>query len=185
MTAPTLPIAERDGTDDAPRLAPLAANEWRVHVGFADVDQMRVAHHARYWPWFEEARFHFLRAVLHLEVDEIVATGVYTPLVHSECRYLRAVRWGDALIVRVRLVQPRGARLTFVHDLVDEHDRGRVYAHARTVHVFTDHDMRLLCTIPAAYAARFGVAAHACPDAFLASEAPRGSTAGRVPHARS
>jgi YbgC/YbaW family acyl-CoA thioester hydrolase len=147
---------------------PLAANEWPVRVGFADVDQMRVAHHARYWPWLEEARFHFLRAVLHLGVDEILATGVYTPLVSSECRYLRAVRWDDALIVRVRLVFPRGARLTFAHDLIDAHDRERVYARARTTHVFTDHAMRLLCTIPAAYASRFDAAVRECPDAFLA-----------------
>jgi acyl-CoA thioester hydrolase len=144
---------------------PIAANEWPVRVGFADVDQMRVAHHARYWPWLEEARFHFLREVLRLGVDEIVAAGVYTPLVSSECRYLQAVRWDDALIVRVRLVLPRGARLTFVHDLLDAREHDRVYAHARTTHVFTDRDMRLLCTIPAAYASRFSVALDECPCA--------------------
>jgi YbgC/YbaW family acyl-CoA thioester hydrolase len=128
----------------------LAANEWAVRVGFADVDQMRVAHHARYWPWLEEARFHFLRAVLHLGVDDILATGVYTPLVASECRYLRAVRWDDALVVRVRLVLPRGARLTFVHDLLDARDRDRVYARAhharvhRPRHAAAVHDPRHL-----------------------------------------
>jgi acyl-CoA thioester hydrolase len=179
MTATTPLITGVAAPPSASPAAPLAANEWGVRVGFADVDQMRVAHHARYWPWFEEARFHFLRTVLHLDVDEIVATGVYTPLVHSECRYLRAVRWGDSPIVRVRLVLPRSARLTFTHDLIDAHERSRVFARARTTHVFTDHDMRLLCTIPAPYEARFRVAVRECPEAFLESDAPHGRPTGR------
>ncbi|MHB1264347.1 MAG: acyl-CoA thioesterase [Gemmatimonadaceae bacterium] len=170
--APALPL---------PLPLPLAANEWRVDVSFADVDQMQVVHHARYWQWFEDARFHFLERVLGLSVADIVATGVFTPLVAAECTYLRPVRWGDVATIRVDVAPETRSRLVFLHELRTAGESP--CARARTVHVFTDTALRLRCTIPPLYAERLLRARAEFPACFAARDwpAPDGGRDARHP----
>ncbi|HYJ79549.1 MAG TPA: thioesterase family protein [Longimicrobiaceae bacterium] len=129
----------------------LAPNEILVTPRFADVDMMRVLHHSRYWTWLEDARFHFLRTVLDVTPGEIEALDIYTPLVSSSASYRRAVRWGDTVIVAVRMELFEGAKFSFHHTVVDAVDRRTRIASATTMHVFTGLDLRLKPSVPPFY----------------------------------
>jgi acyl-CoA thioester hydrolase len=135
----------------APGSIELAPNEFMATPRFADVDMMRVVHHSRYWTWLEDARFHFLRTVLEVTPGEVEAQAIYTPLVSSSASYGRAVRWGDSVIIAVRMELYEGAKFSFHHDVTLANDRRVRVAQARTTHVFTDLDLRLKLSIPPFY----------------------------------
>lgn len=144
----------RDPRYVAPGSVPLADNEILVTPRFADVDMMRVVHHSRYWTWLEDARFHFLRAVLDVTPGEIEALDVYTPLVSSSATYGRAVRWGDSVVVAVRMELSEGAKFSFHHLVTAASDRRVRVASMTTTHVFTGLDLKLKLAIPPFYRAR-------------------------------
>ncbi len=138
-------------------MSALGPNELLVAVRFADVDLMGVVHHSRYWTWFEEARFHFLSRILGVTPEEVQLQEIYTPLVSSSCTYGRAVRWGEEVVVAVRMEVDRGARFRFCHE-VRTADGGQRVASALTTHVFTDLQMRLKLTVPPFYRDRLRAA---------------------------
>ena len=148
----------RDPRYVAPGSVSVGDNELLVTPRFADVDMMRVVHHSRYWTWLEDARFHFLRAVLDVTPDEIEALDIYTPLVSSSATYGRAVRWGDSVVVAVRMELFRGAKFSFHHRVTAASDRRVRVASMTTTHVFTGLDLKLKLAIPPFYRARLDAA---------------------------
>jgi acyl-CoA thioester hydrolase len=81
---------------------------------------MGVVHNAVYFLWFEEGRLQILFEVLPLE--RAMALGVAMPVVENVCRYHRAVRLGDPLVLHTtHRIQPAyEGRLVFEHSLVHE-----------------------------------------------------------------
>lgn len=85
----------------------------RVRVRYAECDPMRVAHHASYPIWMEEARTNLLRGV-GLTYAEMEEQGYFLVITKLEIRYRRPIRYDDVLDVFVRHV-PAG-RIKIRHE---------------------------------------------------------------------
>jgi acyl-CoA thioester hydrolase len=105
-----------------------------VVVRFAETDAQGIAHHASFVVWLEVARVGYLaehaggyRAIQEQGVDALTT--------EVNVRYLRAVRFDDALRVWARCVDLRGAR--FRYEYVVERE-GEVVAEGWTSHAIVD-----------------------------------------------
>ncbi len=105
-----------------------------VVVRFAETDAQGIAHHASFVVWLEVARVGYLaeHAGGYRAIQE---QGVEALTTEVNVRYLRAVRFDDALRVWARCVDLRGAR--FRYEYVVERD-GEVVAEGWTSHAIVD-----------------------------------------------
>ncbi len=99
-------------TDTKPEL-PSTTGTTRVRVRYAECDPMRVAHHASYPIWMEEARTNLLRdaGLTYAEMEE---QGYFLVITKLDIRYRRPIRYDDVLEVFVRHV-PAG-RIKIRHE---------------------------------------------------------------------
>ncbi len=79
---------------------PADAVRTTFRVRYAETDQMRVAHHARYLEWFELARAEFCRA-RGVDYNQMEADGYFLPVVEAQCRYLTPAKYDDEITVAV------------------------------------------------------------------------------------
>lgn len=131
----------------------MAGGRTRLRVRYAETDQMGVAHHASYFPWFEQARTDLMRQ-RGLAYRDLEAGGIRLPVIEAWCRYHAPARYDDELDVEVWVELLRPTRLAFGYrvwpagagaaaagpqEAVDRASR-RVapLAEGRTVHAFTD-----------------------------------------------
>lgn len=83
-----------------------------IRVRYAETDQMGVAHHASYIPWFEEARIEWLRAAGRSYRD-LERDGVFMPVVELQVRYRRSARFDDTLTLTTTAVATGPSRIRF------------------------------------------------------------------------
>jgi acyl-CoA thioester hydrolase len=128
----------RDGPRPATTTAP--AVDFEVRVRYAETDQMRIAHHASYFVWFEAGRTEFIRAQGR-SYAQVEADGWLLVVIDARCRYLFPARYDDVLIVRTRLGEMGAATLAFDYELICAAD-GKLLARATTVHAAVDRSGR-------------------------------------------
>ncbi len=109
----------------------------RVRVRYAETDQMGIVHHSVYAVYFEEARVEFMRHV-GVPYGELERKGILLPLLELRVRFLKPARFEDLLDIEVS-AHIKGARL-FVSYVV--YRDGERIAEGRTVHAFTDKNLR-------------------------------------------
>lgn len=93
--------------DTPPEILPATEYTHRLRVRYSECDPFRVAHHASYTVWLEEARTEILRPT-GLTYAEIERRGIALVVTKLEIRYRRPVRYDDLLDINVR-VEPAGA----------------------------------------------------------------------------
>lgn len=76
----------------------------RLRVRYAETDQMRVAHHAAYFVWFEAARAEFCR-VRGIDYQAMEDAGYFLPVIEARCRYRAPARYDDDIVVTVYVVE--------------------------------------------------------------------------------
>jgi acyl-CoA thioester hydrolase len=90
----------------------MSEHQHSIRVRYAETDQMGVAHHAAYVPWFEEARIEWLRArgrsYRQLEIE-----GVFMPVIEMTVRYRRSLRFDDQASLFTTVVASGPSRLCF------------------------------------------------------------------------
>jgi acyl-CoA thioester hydrolase len=118
-----------------------------LYVRFADVDMMRVVHHAGFLHWFEQLRFAFLERVLGLRHADLAAEGLAFPVVVCSVEYLRTVSFDDQPLGAVKLEYGRTSLITFHYEIVNA--AGVRYARGRTTHCCTDGTFKPRVTPPA------------------------------------
>ena len=94
------------------------ADEHRLRVRYGETDQMGVAHHAAYIPWFEEGRTEWLRE-RGLSYRAMEDAGSLLAVVAVEVRYHKSVTYEDEVVVRTTLRERRRAQITMVYELFD------------------------------------------------------------------
>lgn len=107
----------------------------RVRVRFAETDAMGIVHHGAYLPYLEEARVEYLRHLGHPYLDLRERHGLDFAVLEAYVRYLRPLRFDDA--VDVHLVLGAGSRASFQMGYLLEVG-GQVHATAVTVHGAVD-----------------------------------------------
>jgi len=83
-----------------------------VTVRFAETDAQGVAHNAVYLVWFEVARIAYLARYAN-GYRSIQEQGYEALTIESHVRYLKAVRFDDALTIHARCGDIRGARFRY------------------------------------------------------------------------
>ncbi len=110
-------------------LTPSPWLDYPIRVHPSQTDYAGVAWHGSYWAWLEEARIDCLRRG-GIEFADLVELGCDLPVIHLEARYLQALKFGDAALVRTRFQGQAKIRLCF-DQWVTSQDRQTTYFQAQ------------------------------------------------------
>lgn len=113
-----------------------ASNTHTVRVRYAETDQAGMAHHAAFFPWFEEGRVALLRC-LGKPYQECEAEGLHFPVREAFCRYRAPARFDDVLLVSTMIEAVGGASIRFRYHITREVD-GVLIAEGYTLHACVD-----------------------------------------------
>ena len=69
-----------------------------IRVRYADTDQMRIVHHARFFEYFEIARSDLLRSI-GMGYGEVEKKGYYLPVIEAQARYVSPAYYDELVIV--------------------------------------------------------------------------------------
>ena len=91
-------------------------NDYFHKVHYYETDRMGVTHHSNYIRWMEEARVDYLEQIGcgYAAMEE---SGVVSPVVGLECKYLRTTTFDDTVRIRVRVREYRGVRVYFSYTM--------------------------------------------------------------------
>lgn len=122
-------------------LNPMAVNETRIRVRYAEMDAMGVVHHSHYIVWFEIGRSAFMRAV-GFPYSEVEAAGYYFRIAELGARYLAPAFYDEVVVIRTWLSQLRSRDLTFSYAVLRPANEAAGHGEETLVTGFT----RLVCT---------------------------------------
>jgi acyl-CoA thioester hydrolase len=105
-----------------------------VTVRFAETDAQGVAHNAAYLVWFEVARIAYLARYAN-GYRSIREQGYEALTIESHVRYLKPVRFDDALTIHARCGDIRGARFRYEYAVTCD---GELVADGWTRHAVVD-----------------------------------------------
>ncbi|MCI1965663.1 MAG: acyl-CoA thioesterase [Oscillospiraceae bacterium] len=95
---------------------------------------MGIVHHSNYIRWMEEARLDFLEQ-LGWGYRQLEQSGLLIPVTGVSCTYRSPVRFGDSVVIDVRIADYRGARLALDYRITDP-DTGKQKAAGKSEHCF-------------------------------------------------
>lgn len=115
---------------------------------FSDIDSYSIAHHSKYFCWFEDGRFFLLNQILNVgkgNIEEIKA-----PIIKLGCNYKKAIKFLDdyVIIITINLNEMKPC-LNFKYKIMNMEET-IIYAEAFTDHVFIDDKGNLKLTYPQA-----------------------------------
>jgi acyl-CoA thioester hydrolase len=105
-----------------------------ITVRFAETDAQGVAHNAVYLVWFEVARIAYLARYAN-GYRSIREQGFEALTIESHVRYLKPVRFDDALTIHARCGDIRGARFRYEYAVTCD---GELVADGWTRHAVVD-----------------------------------------------
>lgn len=95
-------------------------SETQIRVHYALTDQMGVVYHGRYAEFFEIGRTNSLRQ-LGFTYKDIEHSGIITPIVEMNMRFLKPARYDDLLTVKTILNEmPKDHRISFQGEIYNE-----------------------------------------------------------------
>jgi acyl-CoA thioester hydrolase len=109
---PQLPPTTAIATNDALRATTEAWFEYAVRAQPHHTDYGGVVWHGSYITWMEEARVECLRS-MGIDFADLVKLGCDLPVVEMSVRYHRAMRLGEAAVVKTRMTEIAGVRINW------------------------------------------------------------------------
>ena len=127
-----------------------------IRVRYAEVDQMGVVHHSRYWVYFEMGRTELLRrsGVAYCDIE---AAGALIVMTKCSAKFHAPARYDDELILTTTLTRLTTARLDHTYELKRASD-GATLVTAETTLACVDPDGAIQPIPPAIREAVEGVA---------------------------
>ncbi len=107
-------------------------------VRYAETDAMGVVYYANYFVWFEVARGAFCRAY-GIDYQAIEQSGTPLAVVEACCRYRAPARYGERVLVRVRLTELRRSLMRFEYAILNA-DTRQLLAEGWTRHAWITHE---------------------------------------------
>ena len=110
---------------------------------YYETDQMGVVHHSNYIRWFEEARLYII-GQCGLGYHEIEHRGVMIPVLDVSCAYKKPVRFGDTVVIEMRIVdfqKSHGIRYGVEYRIIDA-ETGDLLTTGASHHCLTDMNLR-------------------------------------------
>jgi len=113
---------------------------------FSDIDRYGIAHHSRYFDWFEEARFYWLDKVLKVSKED--QFELYTPLINLSAEYKKSIIFEQDYVVLCKVIMNDfKAMVRFEYKIMDVSE-DILFSTGHTEHVFTTSNGELLLEIP-------------------------------------
>ena len=102
-----------------------------IRVRYAEVDQMSVVHHSRYWVYFELGRTELLR-LGGASYSDLEAGGIRLVVVSCSASYKAPARYDDVLVLTTRQSKVGKVKIEHTYELKRK-DNGVTVATAATV----------------------------------------------------
>lgn len=112
----------------------------KITVRYVETDQMGIAHHSNYFPWFEVGRTEFIKE-LGMSYTEMENGGVFLPLIETGCKYKIPAKYEDSLIINTSIELLEPVKVIFRYEVVKEPDL-KLIAEGFTFHAFVDKTMK-------------------------------------------
>ncbi len=106
----------------------------QIRVRYADTDQMKIVHHARFFEYFEIARSDLLRSI-GMSYSDVEKRGFYLPVIEAHARY-KSPAYYDELITVTSVMRDRPVVKMKIEYEVTRNDT--VLATGYTIHGFID-----------------------------------------------
>jgi len=105
-----------------------------IRVRYADTDQMRIVHHAKFFEYFEIARSDLLRSI-GMGYGDVEKNGFYLPVIEAQARY-KSPAYYDELITVETIIHKRPSVKMKIDYEAKRNDL--VLATGYTIHGFID-----------------------------------------------
>lgn len=126
----------------------LLQNQIFVEPRNDEVDSMKVVHHSKYWVWFEECRFKWVRNVLGISSQDFEGMSYYLPIVDCECHYKKPIFWDSEVIVSAQLKLENTPFYNFCYEIRMANDSRTLLTTGRTKHAIIDLNYKLMAKKP-------------------------------------
>lgn len=120
--------------------------KYQIKPRFSDIDGYGIAHHSKFFCWFEESRFYFLESILKISKDNIM--DIRALIINLKAEFKKPIVFEEKYIILVTVLcddfKPYFKFQYKVMDLEEE----ILYAKAETENVFVNKNGKLLLDIP-------------------------------------
>ena len=122
---------------------------------FSDIDRYGIAHHSRYFYWFEEARFYWLNEVLNVSIED--QQTLYAPLSNLSAEYKKPIVFEQDYVILCHVTAVAFKPVVkFEYKIMDVSEE-ILFSVGHTEHVFTNSSGELLLEIPEYLVEHLGV----------------------------
>lgn len=126
-----------------------ASTEIKIH--FYDMDPLNIVWHGNYVKYLEVAREAFGEKY-GIGYQDIYDQGFIIPIADLQIKYLKMVKQGEALIIDIRYIPTKSAKLVFEYTIFRKMDH-LIVAQAKTTQLFVTLDGELQLSMPDFYRA--------------------------------
>jgi acyl-CoA thioester hydrolase len=112
----------------------MVSSKTQIRVRYADTDQMRVVHHARFLEYFELGRSDLIRK-LGMSYGELEARGIFLPVSEVYAKYRRPALYDELIVVESIIKEIPKASLRIDYKVLRE-EESDLLAEGFTVHGF-------------------------------------------------
>lgn len=115
-------------------------NAVEIEPRYSETDQMGVIYHGNYFSYFEVARTKLFE-VLGYSYRRIEDEGIILPVTEANCRYKKAIKYGEDIIVEAEVDFIKRVTIGFSYRICRKSD-GEVLATGYTHHGFVSKDLK-------------------------------------------
>ncbi|TCP32090.1 acyl-CoA thioester hydrolase [Scopulibacillus darangshiensis] len=115
-------------------------SETRLIARYSETDQMGIIHHSQYVNWFEVGRTDFIKK-LGKSYNEFEKEGLWLPVIKVEVNYKSPAVYEDAVVIKTRIKEYNGIRMTFEYSVYKE-ENGSLVVFGTTEHCWTNKAMK-------------------------------------------
>ena len=115
-------------------------NAIEIEPRYSETDQMGVIYHGNYFSYFEVARTSLFE-VLGYSYRRIEAEGIILPVTEANCRYKKAIKYGENILVEAEVDFIKRVTIGFNYTIYRKDDH-EVLATGYTHHGFVSKDLK-------------------------------------------
>ena len=109
--------------------------EVKITPRYSETDQMGIIHHANYLIYLEQARLEWLNN-LGFSYNKMEQDGVLLPVYNIDIKYIKPIKFGDEISVRISLKKIPTTRVIFSYEITNQN--GDLCSTCDLTLVFTD-----------------------------------------------
>lgn len=113
---------------------------YKRKINYYETDKMGVVHHSNYIRFLEESRLRWMEE-LNIPMERLEELGYTIPTLEVNCKYKYHVTSGDTIIIKPKVIEYNGIRMTVSYNVTDEKN-GKTVIEALTKHCFTNKEIK-------------------------------------------